>query len=434
MSLPAPRSGPTADSSSDTPRRKPRARPQPPSVDGQEDPATVERLARPPRNSPSTGGPTGGPPAMPDIAEGLDLNDVPDPPRSVPPRNAEPDLSQVLPDPNLPTSESVVVVNDPQPATRSPGSGDSVTTTAAAPDLSDPSVPYNPFALMAAPRPEPVRPTVTTTARATERNEDSSVVPRSAAATDPKVAPPVETMSEADPDPKPKKWGELAAATSVGVGTALASATVAPTPTTAVAANRPTASLTRRTKPESHPKVSQEPFCQFDPRLNQVIDFQLLALDGQPVHLRDLDADFILLDFWGTWCEPCLGSIPHLIDLQKKYGPSKLKVVGIACEKAAANRRSGIVAATSDKLGINYPVLLADKDGDTPLQNELGVRYYPTMILLDRQGKFSGVPRGPPRRTCTVSTARWRSWRSPNRWPDADRPAPLTVTGSPRTP
>jgi thiol-disulfide isomerase/thioredoxin len=118
-----------------------------------------------------------------------------------------------------------------------------------------------------------------------------------------------------------------------------------------------------------------------------VIDFRLPDLEGKPFQFADLDADLILLDFWGTWCQPCIRSIPHLVDLQAKAAGKRLKVVGIACEPDAPEVSARKVAASAKKLGINYPVLLSRNDGSCPLQEALHIQALPTMVLLDRQGR-----------------------------------------------
>ena len=79
--------------------------------------------------------------------------------------------------------------------------------------------------------------------------------------------------------------------------------------------------------------------CSIDATERRLIDFKLPDLSGKMVSLHDIDADVILLDFWGSWCQPCRKSIPHLIELQKKFAGKRFQVVGIACEKAAAAAR-----------------------------------------------------------------------------------------------
>jgi thiol-disulfide isomerase/thioredoxin len=112
----------------------------------------------------------------------------------------------------------------------------------------------------------------------------------------------------------------------------------------------------------------------------------LRDLDGNRVRFRDLEADYILLDFWGSWCVPCLESIPHLVDLQKRYGP-RLKVIGIAYETGAPADRIAAVSAAAKRLGIDYTILLAEIDGPCPLKEALRVDSLPTMILLSNDGR-----------------------------------------------
>jgi thiol-disulfide isomerase/thioredoxin len=146
-----------------------------------------------------------------------------------------------------------------------------------------------------------------------------------------------------------------------------------------------------------------ETFCRFDPKLRRIEDFRLPDLQGRPVRFQDFDSDLVLLDFWGTWCQPCIRSVPHLVDIQKRLGGKQLQVVGIACEREEtppAQRVAG-VAKTSEKLGINYPVLVSSLDGTCPLQNALHVQAFPTLILVDRQGRILWQDQGATKMTMT---------------------------------
>ena len=185
--------------------------------------------------------------------------------------------------------------------------------------------------------------------------------------------PTSEALSQ-DSGPR-KKWGDVAERVKPGVVVEPTKATLAST-------------LFRRKKPSVNPVDASIALCSFDTRLRKINDFRLPDLEGKPVRFQDLNADFVLLDFWGTWCAPCLDSIPYLVELQKKYGPDKLKVVGIACEDAPLEARKAKVDEVSRKYGINYPILMSTMDGKPcPVQQALQVQAMPTLILVDRRGQ-----------------------------------------------
>lgn len=130
------------------------------------------------------------------------------------------------------------------------------------------------------------------------------------------------------------------------------------------------------------------PYCEYDPGERRVVDLALPDASGRMVSIRDFDADLILLDFWGTWCAPCRKSIPHLKELQASLGGRKLQVIGIACERTSAEERAAKVAEVVKETGINYTVLVTGMDGSCPAQEALAIQFYPTMILLDRDGRI----------------------------------------------
>jgi thiol-disulfide isomerase/thioredoxin len=109
-------------------------------------------------------------------------------------------------------------------------------------------------------------------------------------------------------------------------------------------------------------------------------DWKLTDLTGAPLGRDALKGKVVVVDFWATWCPPCVHEIPGYIALQKKYGEKGLVIVGLSADRAA-----GVVTPFAKKNGINYPLAMA-----TPEVIELfgGVEGIPTTFLIDREGNI----------------------------------------------
>src|SRR5271157_3475116 len=88
----------------------------------------------------------------------------------------------------------------------------------------------------------------------------------------------------------------------------------------------------------------------------QAPDFALKDLTGRTIRFADFRGKAVVLNFWATWCPPCRVEIPWFIDLQNKYGPEGLQIVGISMDEGGPD----VVASYAKKMGINYPVLLGE--------------------------------------------------------------------------
>ena len=108
-------------------------------------------------------------------------------------------------------------------------------------------------------------------------------------------------------------------------------------------------------------------------------DFTLQSLDGKSVHLSDFRGKAVLLNFWATWCQPCKIEMPWFVELQKRYGPEGLQVVGIAMDDASP----ADIARFAKDLGVNYPILVGkDAVGDA----YGGVQFLPETFYIGRDG------------------------------------------------
>jgi thiol-disulfide isomerase/thioredoxin len=87
----------------------------------------------------------------------------------------------------------------------------------------------------------------------------------------------------------------------------------------------------------------------------------------------------VLLDFWGTWCPPCVESVPALRDLNKRFAKDPLfKMIGVSTDSDEAKWRGFV-----DK---NQMVWTQYLDRDQHLRRAFEVRAFPTYILIDAEG------------------------------------------------
>ena len=113
-------------------------------------------------------------------------------------------------------------------------------------------------------------------------------------------------------------------------------------------------------------------------------DISVTTLDGQTLKLSELRGRPVIVDFWATWCPPCVKEIPHFIRLAGEYSPDELTVVGISREEEA------VLAEFAAKKGINYPIASAN-DLPTPYSE---VRSIPTTFFIDADGVIQAVFEG----------------------------------------
>jgi len=109
-------------------------------------------------------------------------------------------------------------------------------------------------------------------------------------------------------------------------------------------------------------------------------------MQGQPQRLADYRGKWVLVNFWATWCPPCLEEIPDLVDLHRAHSKKDLAVIGVALDSSAKSVRQFI-----DRFKVNYPVVLGDYD----LAEQVGeVTVLPTSYLYNPQGELVSYQQG----------------------------------------
>jgi peroxiredoxin len=115
-------------------------------------------------------------------------------------------------------------------------------------------------------------------------------------------------------------------------------------------------------------------------------DFTLEDTSGKKVSLKDLRGQYVIIDFWATWCPPCLMSIPELADLHRKYSPKGLVVLGISLDDPQkVDGRA--MSAFKSKHRIDYTILRGSEKVVSDYSKSAGMAI-PTMFFVDREGRI----------------------------------------------
>ena len=105
-------------------------------------------------------------------------------------------------------------------------------------------------------------------------------------------------------------------------------------------------------------------------------DVTVTNLDGQAIHLADLQGKRVILNFWATWCVPCLSEIPDFIKLRSETSPANVVILGLSTDDTATQK------AFAQRAGINYPLALL-QNVPSPYQDIVKI---PVTLVIDRNG------------------------------------------------
>lgn len=118
-------------------------------------------------------------------------------------------------------------------------------------------------------------------------------------------------------------------------------------------------------------------------------DFQLPDLKGQLRSNKEWDGKIVVVNFWATWCPPCVAEIPMFVEVQQKYATQGVQFVGIAIDQF------DLVKEFTEKNQINYPILMGVDDGvavSRNFGNDLGA--LPFTAVVNQQGEVILKHRG----------------------------------------
>jgi thiol-disulfide isomerase/thioredoxin len=142
-------------------------------------------------------------------------------------------------------------------------------------------------------------------------------------------------------------------------------------------------------------------------RLNLVgstISIPARSMDGTPFDWTVLNGKVVVIDFWATWCGPCLAAIPHLEELQKKYSDQNVSFIGFSIDAD----RQALTKFLKDRT-LAWPVIIDDIEVDVaeiadsivaaswdmPSATACGINGIPALVVIGRDGKVAAMVHSP---------------------------------------
>ncbi|MEW6157978.1 MAG: TlpA disulfide reductase family protein, partial [Verrucomicrobiota bacterium] len=112
-------------------------------------------------------------------------------------------------------------------------------------------------------------------------------------------------------------------------------------------------------------------------------DFKENDLEGKPLSIANYKGKVVLIDFWATWCGPCVQELPNVLKAYEKYHNKGFDIIGISLDKDKAALTSFI-----EKRSMPWKQYFDGKGWENKLAQQYGINSIPATYLLDGEGKI----------------------------------------------
>jgi len=111
--------------------------------------------------------------------------------------------------------------------------------------------------------------------------------------------------------------------------------------------------------------------------------FEAETLSGEMISISELKGKYVMLDFWGTWCSPCIEALPKIKEAYRKYGGEQFEIIGVANELNREKFQQFV-----EREEINWPQVVEVHEQDSKIQEIYSVDAYPTYYLINPEGEI----------------------------------------------
>ena len=114
-------------------------------------------------------------------------------------------------------------------------------------------------------------------------------------------------------------------------------------------------------------------------------EFEYETVTGQKGRLSDLRGRYVLLDFWGSWCGPCISEIPNLAEVFRDFQPKGLEIISISNDARANNWETDDLLKFAGEHKMDWTLILESKE--IPIHNVYKIEFWPNMFLINKKGQ-----------------------------------------------
>lgn len=120
------------------------------------------------------------------------------------------------------------------------------------------------------------------------------------------------------------------------------------------------------------------------PGVGETMEISFTSTEGEEIDLAKMKGKVVLVDFWATWCGPCIQEMPNVIAAYEKYKDQGFEVIGISLDQDESKLKSFI----SDK-NMTWPQYFDGKGWKNEIASKLGIKGIPATFLIGKDGKIA---------------------------------------------